>query len=148
MHRLTILEHHIIGDINDIIDRSNAICAQTVTKPLGGRCNLNIFNDSGCVTITKLLGRNFYIQHIIHRTCIAAIYNRLVVFHRHTKSSSRLSSKTDNRITIGPVVGNFKLNNSVVITNYNINIVSGLTIFFNNPNAIFDRIGEVAQGQI
>ena len=49
MHRLAVLEHNIVGDINDVVDRTNAAGVQTLAHPRRRRLDLDVLDDAGRV---------------------------------------------------------------------------------------------------
>ena len=91
MHRLTVLQHHIVGNINDIVDGTDTIGTQALTQPLGGGSDLNIGYHPGSVTAAQLFSGYFHIQMLVDRAGIAALDNGLVVTHRLVESSCSLA---------------------------------------------------------
>ena len=70
-----------------------------------------------------------------------------MVAHGTVKGGGGLPSQADDGVAIGTVVGDFKIHHGVVISNDGIDVIAGLAILFQNPDAILDGIGEVVQGE-
>ena len=54
VHGLTIFQHDIVGDVNDVVDRSDSGGAQTHSQPQGRGSDSDIFNYAGGVARAKL----------------------------------------------------------------------------------------------
>ena len=148
MHGLTILQHHIVGNVNNVVDRTHTVGAQTLPQPLGGGGDLNILHHTGSVAVAQLGGRHFHIQHLVHGTNIAALYNRLVVRHLHAESGSGFTGQADDAVAVGTVVGDFEFHHGVVIADNQIDVVANLAILvIENPDTVGIGIGQIVLGQ-
>ena len=85
MHGLTVLQHDVVGDVNDIIDGTHAIRTQTLPQPLGRGADLDICDHTGGIAVAEVSSRNLHIQLVIHGPGIGATDYRLVVLHGQTK---------------------------------------------------------------
>jgi len=52
--RLAVFEHHIVGDIDDVADRSHSCLLQPPGHPLRGRADLNALDDGADIPGAKL----------------------------------------------------------------------------------------------
>ncbi len=57
-------------------------------------------------------------------TGVAAVNHRLVVLHFFAKGSGGLSCQTDDGIAVGPVIGNLKVHDGVVIADDQIDVLA------------------------
>ena len=148
MHRLAIFQHNIVGNINDVIDGTHTVSAQTLTQPLGRRTDLHICNHTGRVAITQVGCFHFHIQLFVHRAGGAALNHRFVVFHRQTECSSGFTGKADDGVAVGTVIGDFEVNDGIVIANHQIDVIAGFAIFIvKNPDTVLVGAGQVILSQ-
>ena len=68
--------------------------------------------------------------------------------HRGLECGGGFSCQTDDGITVRTVIGDFKINNSIIVANDGIDIIAGLAVFFNDPDSVFDCIGEIIDCKI
>ena len=115
MHGLAVLQHNIVGNIDDVVDGTNTVCSQTLTQPLGRRTDLDIGNHAGRIAIAKLFCGNFHIQVIPNVAGIAALDNGVMVLHLLTESCSSFTGQADDGITVGTVIGNFEVHDGIIV---------------------------------
>ena len=102
MHWLAKFFHHIIGDINQVVDRTDSVGSQTSLHPFWGRSDLYIFYNSCTVTWAKLriLHCNLYIIRCLFFIALT-FYNRRTEFL--VKGSCCLSGNSQNSIAVHTV---------------------------------------------
>ena len=146
MHGLTIFQHHIVGDIHNIVDGAHAHSAEPFTHPTGGRLYPDVFHDFGRIYRTKILVFDLHIQKIAAVT-VPALHRGSMKRHRNVKGSGSLSCKADDRKAVRPIGGDFKLNNGVIKANSFLNRLSQSEItavfFRQDKNPIFYGRGEI-----
>ena len=67
MQRLPALHHHVVGRIDDIVDRSDPNRSQTLGKPLRTRTDLDPANHPRGVPRTSLRKKILDLKHLMHR---------------------------------------------------------------------------------
>ena len=61
MKRLAHLEHHVVGDIHDVVDRTKTDGLETLTKPVGAGSDLDAFDDTSGVVGAGFGGFEFQV---------------------------------------------------------------------------------------
>ena len=97
MHRLTVLEHDIVCDVYDIVNRANAVCAKSLTQPKRRRLDFNVGDDSVHIPRAELCVLNLGFKHSVNIAVIIIIYNGSMQIQRLIECCGSLSCKTDNR---------------------------------------------------
>ena len=148
VHGLAILQHDIVGDVNDIVNGTYAVGTQSLTHPLGRGADLDIGNHTGSVAVAQFRGGNFHIQFVKDGTCIAALYHRLVMLHLHAKSSGRLTGQTDDGVAVGAVVCDLKFHDGIAVADHIVDIVTGFAcLIVEDPNSVGENTGQIVLGQ-
>ena len=147
MHRLTVFQHDIVCNVHDVVDRTHTVGAKSLTQPFGRGRDFHIAHHSGAVSAAEILGRNFNIQKIKKRTLCAALDNRLMMLHGQIESCRGFTGKTDDRVAVRTVVGDFKIDHGVVIADDGVDVITGFAVFLQNPDAVFNGIGKIIQGK-
>ena len=62
MHRLTIRHHHIVGDVDDVVDRTNADDVELILKPLWTFLNFAVGDRDACIALASLCVLNLHID--------------------------------------------------------------------------------------
>ena len=115
VHWLAVLFHNIVCDINQIVDGTDSLRSQSLTHPFRGRTDLQICNNSGCITWAQI--RCLYIyRNIIIYIAAAALYFDLRLMEFLVKGCSSLSRHTDHRETIHTVRCDLILYNGIMQT--------------------------------
>ena len=148
MHGLTVFQHDIVGDIDDVVNGADTVGTESLAEPLGGGGDLHIANHTGGVAVAESICGNLYIDHVRKLTLCAATDDRLVVLHRQVEGGGRLTGKANERIAVGTVVGDFEFYHRVIIADDGVDVITGLAILFQNPDAVLDGIGNVVEGQV
>ena len=102
MHRLTVLFHHIICNINNIVDWTDALCAKPLLHPLRRRSDLDIFHDSCRISGTQIRIEHGYLDIIIDIFAVSGFfYDRRNKFF--SEGCSRLARDSEHRETVHTV---------------------------------------------
>ena len=148
MHGLTVFQHHIVGDVHDVVDGPHPIGAEPLAQPLGAGADFYVGHHPGGVAVAQLGGRHFHIQIVIDAARIAAMHHRLVVTHVLAESSGSFPGQADDGVAVRTVVGDFKIHHGIVVADYLVDVLTHLAIFVvENPNAVGVGVGEVVLGQ-
>ena len=70
MHRLTILFHNIVCNINQVVDWANSICSQTSLHPFWRRSDFYIFYDTRAVARAQISIFYFYTDIVMCIFCV------------------------------------------------------------------------------
>ena len=73
MHGLSVLFHHIVGYVHDVVDRTDPAGSQTALHPPGGRGKPDVLDHPCTVTRAKPAVFNAYLQVIINILIIAGL---------------------------------------------------------------------------
>ena len=134
MHRLSILFHHIVGNVYQIIDRTDSACCQPSLHPLRRRLQLNILHHPGTITGTQSGILNLHGQIIMNIFLIAGPGN-----HRgmefFTKGRCRLPGQADHTVAVHTVGGDFIFKYHIMQSQYCNSIRSYRGILRQNINS-------------
>lgn len=79
VHRLAVFQHHIVRDVDDVVDRADACRAQTLAHPLGTGRNFDVFHHPRRVPQTKIVRRDLHVKKVCQIAFCTAIHDRLVM---------------------------------------------------------------------
>ena len=113
VHGLSVLFHHVVGDVNDVVDRTHPRGPQPVPHPLGGGGNLDVPHHPGSVPGAES-GPGLHIQQVRQVARAAAFHHRIVEGEGLAIGDSRLSGQADNGQAVRAVRGDLKLHHMVV----------------------------------
>ena len=148
VHGLAVLQHDIVGDVNDVVDGADAVCSQAVTQPLGRGTDLDIGNHSCGVAVAQVLCGNLHIQLLENAASVGAVDNGLVVLHFHAESGGGFTGQADDGVAVGTVVGDFEINNGVVVADDQVDVIADLAILVvQDPDAVSENAGQIVLGQ-
>ena len=69
------------------------------------------------------------------------------MLHGQIESCRGFTGKTDDRVAVRTVVGDFKVHYGVVIADDGVDVITGFAVFLQNPDAVFNGIGKIIQGK-
>ena len=92
MHRLAILDHDVVRDVDDVVDRADACRAKTLPHPLGTGRNFDVFHHAGRVPQTKIVRRDLHVKKVCQIAFCTALHDRLVMVHGDVEGCRRLAS--------------------------------------------------------
>ena len=67
--------------------------------------------------------------------------------HRLVESGSGLAGQTEDGIAVRAVVRDLKVHNGVVAADDGVDVVAGLAVLLQDPDAVLNGIGEVVERQ-
>ena len=142
MHRLTIFQHDIVGDVHKVVDWTHTACTQPFPHPARRWSNLYIFDDTSCIAWALFLVLDFHLQFVLN-VAVNALESRLFQVQRNVIGCSSFSGQTGNRQAVRTVGSDFKFYRRIIQTDGFVNILSNLTIFLNEENAVCNGIREI-----
>ena len=142
VHRLTVFNHYIVCDIDDVVYRSDACRAETHTQPQRRRRNFNVFNDSCAVSGAFFaVDRNVY---IVSDVAVASLDGGRRDIQRTSERCGSLPCKSYNGKTVGTVRRNLKFNSRVAQSEHVVNVVACLAgIIVENENSVRRGAGHI-----
>ena len=148
MHRLTILEHYIVCDVNEIVYRAHAACAQALSHPSGRRAYLYVLDVAAHISRAELFVVYLYRHYFVY-IAVDACEIRLFDVGGNVESCSGFSRQTDNRKAVGAVRGYLKLYFLIVeADSFSYIHADGLVaVVAEDKNAVLYRVREIMQGK-
>ena len=146
VHRLTVLEHNVVGNINDVIDRANAAGVQTLAHPRRGRLDLDILDDAGGVARAQI-GVLDLDGHILVDVVAHALDLRGLDAERTVEGSCGLAGQTDHAQAVRTVRGDLEIGDPVVQTEYLFDVLANRGAGRQEQDAVLARIRHAAVGQ-
>ncbi len=113
VHRLAVLQHDIVGDVNNVIDRADTGSTQALAHPPRGRLNFDIFDHPRDVARAEVGCGDLYreiVVDVIH--CIFDSW--LGQVQRDIEGERRLPRKPGHRQAVGTVGCDLKFNTGII----------------------------------
>ena len=115
VHRLTVLEHHIVCDVDDVIDRTDPGAREADLHPLRGWCELDVLHHACGITRTEIRILDGHLEVIVDILCIARL-----LLCRHMEALAEgcgcLTGDTDHTVAVHTVRGDLILVDRVIET--------------------------------
>ena len=146
VHRLTVLEHNVVGNINDVIDWTDAAGVQTLAHPRRGRLDLDILDNAGGVARAQI-GVLDLDGHILVDVVAYALDLRGLDAERTVEGSCGLASQTDHAQAVRTVRGDLEIGNPVVQTEHLFDVLANRGAGGQEQDAVLARIRHAAVGQ-
>ena len=125
MHRLSVFQHDIVRDIDDIVDRPHAGCAQFHAQPKRRGLDLHVFDHARAVTeaFLRILDRNI---DIIFDVVPRFPYRRHRNVQRPLEACRALACQPDDGKAVGTIRRDFKFDGAVAHSEHIDDIVARL----------------------
>ena len=123
VHRLAVLEHNVVGNINDVIDRTDAAGVQTLAHPRRRRLDLDILDDAGGVARAQI-GVLDLDGHILVDVVAHALDLRGLDRERTVEGSCGLAGKADHAQAVRTVGRDLEVGDPVVQTEYLLDVLT------------------------
>ena len=147
VHRLSVLEHDIVCDVNDVVDWTNSAGAQTLSHPTRGRTDFNIFHDLCGIAWAQLWVAHLYRQIVVD-VAAAAFDLRSVHLQLFAEGNSSFPCQTQHRQAVRAVWGDFKFHTGVVAADGRSNVLSYLAVLLQQEDAVLGSVRKIPFGQI
>ena len=151
MHGLAVFQHHIVGDVHDVVDGPHTQSAQTLPHPAGRGFHPDVFHNPGTVDGAQGGFFHLYVQHPFAGT-VAGFHLRGVELQRLMEGGGCLPGQADDGEAVRAVGGNLKLHTGVVQAD---GLADGFAqgqvtaVFLSeDENAVLHRRGEVVGGKV
>ncbi len=126
VHRLAVLHHDIVCDIDDVVYRSYAHCAQSLAHPLRRGCDLYVAHHACGISRAEVGCRGLDRQKLGKNAVRSAPDDGGMGLELLAEGCRRLTRKTDDRQTVGTVGRYLKLDDMIVCAYNGLYIVAGL----------------------
>ena len=143
VHGLAVLQHHVVGDVHDVVDGPDAGVAQPLAHPGGGGLDPDVLHEAGGVA-----GAEVGVLDVdVHGVCdgaAAAPDLGGVELQGLAEGGAGLPGKADDAEAVGAVGGDLKLHHVVVETQDGGDVVAGLgAVLVEDEDAVRDAVGEL-----
>ena len=143
MHGLAVFQHHIVGNVHDVVDGPYPHGAQPLPHPLGRRGDLHVAHHPGGVPGHQIGCGGLHVQQVGQYAGTASFHHRIVEGKGLIKGGRHLPGQTDDGQAIGPVGGDLELHHMVVGVDHRLDVVAGLAVLVENEDAIGDAVWEL-----
>lgn len=148
VHRLAVFQHHIVRDVDDVVDRTDAAGAQARAHPERRRLDAHVFHRAR--GIARAERRFFYgygkvVGNVVAVAC--GMYLRRAVLQRHAGGGRRLARDAEQRQTVGAVEGQLEVHDRVAQPQHVADVVAKPAGLLHNENAVLNRVREVVDRQ-
>ena len=147
VHGLAVLEHDVVGNIDDVVDRAHAAVAQALAHPRRGRRDLDVAHHARGVARAerRIVDAD---ADVIVNVLAAAGDLGCVQLKGLVKRHGGLTCQTDHGQAVRAVRCDLKLDHVIVHTDDGGNVVAGLhAVLLHDPQAVLDGVGVVMQRQ-
>ena len=144
VHGLAVLQHHIVGDVHDVVDGADAHAPQPLPHPLGGGADLYVPHHPGGVPGHQVGGGSLDVQQVRQHAVGAALHLRLMEGQGLLIGGGHLPGQADDAEAVRPVGGDLKLHHMVVGANDGLDVVAVLdALLVEDEDAVGDAVGEL-----
>ena len=142
VHGLAVFQHHIVGDVHDVVDGADAGVPQPFPHPRGRGLDLHVLHHPGGVPGAEIAVLNVDV-HQLRNGAAAALHFRGVQLQGTAEGGAGLPCEADNGQAVRPVGGDLKLHHVVVGTDDLGHVVAGLYILVQHEDTVGDAVGEL-----
>ncbi len=143
MHRLTVLEHDIVCDIDNIVYRAHAGVADTLAHPLRAGGDLHVFDHSRGVARAEIRLVDEYPGKLVYVSARLRLDDRLMQLQLLAERHRRLARETYHAQTVRAVGSYLKFNDVIVHADERADVVAGLAVLMQHEDAVGDAVGEL-----
>ena len=112
VHGLSVLFHHVVGDIHDVVDGTDSAGRQAALHPLGGGSQLDVLHHSRAVAGAQLRVFHPHLQVIVDILAVSGgLYHRRMEFF--SKCGGRLPGDSHHAVAVHAVGGDLILEHHV-----------------------------------
>ena len=143
VHGLAVLQHHVVGDVHDVVDGPDAGVAQPFPHPGGGGLDPDVLHEAGGVAGAEV-GVLDVDVHGVRDGAAAAADLGGVELQGLAEGGAGLPGKADDAEAVGPVGGDLKLHHVVVEAQDGGDVVAGLgPVLVEDEDAVRDAVREL-----
>ena len=144
VHRLAVLEHDVVRNVHDVVDRAHAGVAQALAHPLRGGRDLHVLHHARGVARAKLAVLDLDVDQL-RDAAAAALDPGCVQLERAAEGRACLAGKANDGKAVGTVGRDLELDHAVVIADDLRDVVAGLPIILTqDEDAVGDAVRELA----
>ena len=127
VHRLAVLEHDVVGDVNDVVDRAHAGGVQALAHPDGRGFDLDVAHQTRSVARAQV-GVAYLDRHILVNIVAHALDRRGADMERAVKGGGGLARQTDDAQAVRAVGGDLEIRDPLVQTHDLADVVARLAV--------------------
>ena len=143
VHRLAVFEHHIVRDIDDVVDGAHAAVAQSLAHPARRRCNFDVFHHARGVARAEVAVLNVDVDKVGDAAAAAVRLGR-VQLKGALERRARLAGKADDGKAVGAVRRDLKLDDGIVKAEDVRHVEARLgVLFLQNEDTVGDAVREL-----
>ena len=143
VHRLAVLQHDIVRDIDDIVYRAHTGVADTLAHPFGAGGDLYVLDHARGVARTERGVLNDDLCKLVYVAAGLGLYHRLMQRQLLAEGDGGLARKADHAQAVGAVGRDLKLDHVVVHADERAYIVAGAAVLVQHEYAVGDAVGEL-----
>ena len=143
VHRLAVFHHDVVCDIDDVVYRAHTGVADTLAHPCGGRSDLDIFDHARGVARAELRFLDDDLCHVVYIAAGGRLDNGGVQLEGLFEGDGSLARKTDHAQAVRAVRGDLVIDDVIVQTEQDGDIVTGLAVLIEDEDAVSDAVGEL-----
>ena len=143
VHGLAVLEHDVVGDIDDVIYRTHAGVADTLAHPLGRGGDLHVFDHARGVARAEAGVLDDDLRHVVDVAACSRLYDGFMELQLLAEGDGRLAGKADHAQAVWTVGGYLELNDVVVAAHELCHIVAGLHVLVKDEYAVAYAVGKL-----
>ena len=113
VHRLSVLFHDIIGNVDDIVDRADAVGSEPPLHPLRRGTDLDIFHDAGGIARAQIRIAHFHLDVIIDVFVVPCFPDDRLM-ELLAERGRRFSCDADDRIAVHAVRRNLVFKHGIM----------------------------------
>ena len=143
VHGLAVLQHHVVGDVHDVVDGPDAGVAQPFPHPGGGGLDPDVLHEAGGVAGAEVGVLDVDVHRVRDGAAAAADLGG-VELQGLAEGGAGLPGKADDAEAVGPVGGDLKLHHVVVEAQDGGDVVAGLgPVLVEDEDAVRDAVREL-----
>ena len=144
VHRLAVLEHDIVRDVDDVVDGTDAAGAEPLSHPAGRRGHTDVLDDGAGIAVALVGSLDVDLQKVVH-IALTGFDFRCVELQRDIEGGSGFSRETDDTHAVGTVRRDLELGDDIVETDglTDVHARDFLAVVAEDEDTILDGVGEV-----
>ena len=146
MHGLTVFHHHVVRDVNDVVDGADAAGPQSAPHPFGGGRDAHVFHEAGGVTGAQIRLQDIHVQ-VVQDAVPAALHLRLRQLQGGIEGGGGFPGQAPDAQAVRPVIGDLKVHHAVPQADHLPDILAHGAGLLKDENAVRDGVGIVVHRQ-
>ena len=143
VHGLAVLFHHVVGDVHQVVDGTDAAGAQALLHPFRGRAELDVLHDAGRVARAQVGVRDLH-GNVIRSLLAVPSHRDDGRNERQAERGRRFPGNAQDAVAVHAVGGDLVFEDGVMQAQGRQGVVARLhvTAFREDVDAVFGSFGE------